>query len=162
MILYKLTDENGKSYGNTQWGEGVTHTAEGNGAELCSNGFIHAYECPLLAILLNPMHADFKNPKLWESEGDITKRDGQLKCGCKTLTTLKELPLPNITTEHKVRFAIYCALEVYTAPEFITWANRWLEGRDRSAAAADAADARAGEIDLISIARKAFAQGGYR
>lgn len=41
--------------------------------------------------------------------------DGQLKCGCKTLTTVREIPLPAITTEMRVRFAILCAKEAWAA-----------------------------------------------
>jgi hypothetical protein len=147
MKIYKLTDENGRTRGNTQWGEGVTHRATGRGTELCSDGFIHAYEHPLLAVLLNPIHADFANPQLWEAKGRIALRDGQLKCGCKKLTTIRQIPLPEITNEQRVRFAIGCAWQVYDAPAWRSWATGWLTGKDRSeraaAEAAAAAEARA-------------------
>ena len=141
--LYKLTDRDGQTWGGTQWGPGVSHSGTGEG-ELCGPGWIHAYEHPLVAVLMNPIHADFKNPRLWEAEGKIAIRDGQLKCGCKTLTTIREIPLPSITTEMRVRFAILCAKEVcasYSA--WNAWADRWLSGEDRSEAAAEAAWAAA-------------------
>lgn len=121
MILYKLTDENGQTYGKTQWGEGITHSGTGEG-ELCGPGFIHAYESALLAVLLNPIHANFQNPKLWEAEGEIVKNDNGLKCGCVSLTTLKEIPLPAITTEMRVKFAVLCATQIYKDPIFLKWA----------------------------------------
>lgn len=139
QTVYKLTDENGQTYAGTQWGPGITHTAAGNESQsLCSDAWIHAYESPLLAVLFNPIHANFQNPILWEAEGVIGKRDGQLKCGCRTLTTIRQIPLPVITIEQMVKFAIYCGLEVYENEDFVTWANNWLNGSDRTAAAADA------------------------
>jgi hypothetical protein len=139
--LYKLTDRDGQTWGGTQWGPGVSHSGTGEG-ELCGPGWIHAYEHPLVAVLMNPIHANFQNPRLWEAEGEVGLRDGQIKCGCKTLTTVREIPLPSITTEMRVRFAILCAKEVCTCLSWNAWADRWLSGEDRSeAAAGDAADA---------------------
>lgn len=98
--LYKLTTQDfktrpGKS-NECLWGEGVTHVGTGEG-ELCGPGYIHAYEHPLLAVLLNPIHANYVNPVMWECEGGIAKRDGQLKVGCVSLTTLKRVLLPKIS-----------------------------------------------------------------
>lgn len=136
-VIYKLTDEKVQTKGRTQWGEGVTHRAKGGHTEnLCTDGWIHAYESPLLAVLLNPMHANFNPARLWEAEGEIGAREGQLKVGCRWLTTVKEIPLPVITGEQKRRFAILCALEVYHGKYFVDWANEWLSGRDRSVRAA--------------------------
>jgi hypothetical protein len=101
-------------------------------------GWIHAYEHPLVAVLMNPIHADFKSPRLWEAEGEIAIRDG-LKCGCATLTTVREIPLPAVTTEMRVRFGILCAKEVCTCFSWNAWADRWLSGEDRSEAATGAA-----------------------
>jgi hypothetical protein len=156
--LYKLTDKNGQTRNNTQWGPGVSHSGTGEG-ELCGPGWIHAYEHPLIAVLMNPIHAHFKNPRLWEAEGEIARRDGHLKCGCKTLTTVREIPLPEITTEMRVRFAIMCAKEVCAADiAWNAWADKWLSGEDRTqAAAAEAAEAEAAEAaaDAAWAAREA-------
>ena len=142
--LYKLTDGDGKTRNGTRWGPGVSHSGTGEGG-LCGPGWIHAYEHPLIAVLLNPIHSDFKTIRLWEAEGEVGVRDGQLKCGCATLTTIREIPLPEITTEMRVRFAILCAREASTADAaeawkaWNAWADKWLSGEDRSAAAARAA-----------------------
>ena len=138
--LYKLTDSCGKTWGGTQWGPGVSHSGTGKG-ELCGPGWIHAYEHPLIAVLMNPIHARFRTPRLWEAEGEVGLRNGQLKCGCKTLTIIREIPLPSITTEMRVRFAILCAKEVCADLSWNAWADRWLSGEDRSAEAAWAAQA---------------------
>lgn len=185
MKLYKLTDGDGKTRNDTQWGPGVSHSGTGEGG-LCGPGWIHAYEHPLIAVLLNPIHADFKSPRLWEAEGEVGLRDGQLKCGCKTLTTIREIPLPEITTEMRVRFAILCAKDVCACSAWNAWADKWLSGKDRSAAAAaraamaamaaydaaawaatagaayDAAGAVYDAAAWAAAAAEAFAAGAYR
>lgn len=130
MKLYKLTDEHGQTLGKTQWGPGITHCGTGRG-DLCSSGWIHAYEHPLLAVIFNPIHGGFISPLLWEAEGEIALRAGQTKCGCKCLTTLREIPLPVVSREQRVKFAITCALAICPTPEFKEWARSWFAG-DRS------------------------------
>ena len=140
--LYKLTDQDGYTRRGKSnqclWGEGVSHSGTGEG-DLCGPGFVHAYEHPLLAVLLNPIHANLSNPRLWEAKGKIAKSEGQLKCGCVTLTTVKEIVLPTVTNEQRIRFAILCAKEVCTDKAWNLWADNWLSGKDRTAEAARAA-----------------------
>jgi len=106
---------------------------------LCSDGWIHAYLSPELAVLLNPIHAGFLAPRLWLAEGEVGAAEGQLKVGCKSLTTVHELPLPSVSMEQRVCFGILCALAVYDDPAFAAWAQRWLSGADRSAESAESA-----------------------
>ena len=138
-IVYKLTDNIGRTRGMTQWGNNVSHTAKGDGKELCSNGFIHYYTHPLLAVLLNPIHADFTYPKLWEAEASGEIIDEALKSVCKTLTTIKEIPLPEISGVQKIAFGILCAKEVCKDERWNSWADKWLSGKDRSNESANAA-----------------------
>ena len=162
MKLYKLTDEHGQTKNNTQWGENITHTAKGNGQQgLCSDGWIHAYEHPLLAVLLNPIHGAFIEPRLWEAEGEIGESDHQLKCGCRSLTTIKEIPLPVITAEQKVKFAILCALAVYKDKGFKAWADSWISGEDRSYKSAAAAHANAAASNAAASNAAAYANASY-
>jgi len=144
MKYYKLTNAVGRTYNGTLWGEGITHTAAKTGTSLCTNEVIHVYASPLLAVFFNPIHADFASPRLWECECSQPVADDGTKLGVKKCTTLREIPLPDITTEQRVRFAILCALEVYPTAAFVLWADGWLTGRDRSKKAADAARAAAG------------------
>jgi hypothetical protein len=145
---YKLTDKDGYTRKGKEneclWGENITHYATGKGSQLCSRDLIHVYRNPLIASFMNPSHADFKNPLLWECEakGDCN-HDGQLKSGFKTVTTIRRIDLPVITLEKRIRISIYCALKQYSAPSFVKWANAWLDGSDRSARAAAAAEAEA-------------------
>mgnify|MGYP001312204440 FL=1 len=157
MKLYKLTDQKHRTRAGEsnecQWGENITHSGTGKG-QLCGPGWIHAYTDPLLAVIFNPIHANIKSPALWESEGDVGLNDRGVKVGCLSLTTLRIVSLPEVTTIQRVAFGVLCAIRVYQDPKFCKWANGWLAGTDRTAAAADAANAAA--CDLIGLARQAM------
>jgi alkylhydroperoxidase/carboxymuconolactone decarboxylase family protein YurZ len=155
QTLYKLTDARGCTRNNTHWGEGVTRVATGEG-ELCGPGWLHAYTHPLLAVLLNPIHANTKNPLLWEARGVVGKSDHGLKVGCTTLTTVRKIPLPEITTAQQIRFAILCVKTVCKNPSWNAWADRWLSGEDRSLAAIAAAEAKV-NVEAQVVANAAWA-----
>ena len=148
MIVYKLTKQNLQTYGGYQWKPGITRETDGEG-NLCGPGWLHYYHDPLLAVLLNPIHADIANPILWEAEADGLHRDDRgLKGGCTRLTLIRQVDLPQITTEQHVRFGILCAKAVCNDRAWSAWADRWLDGSDRSqesAWAATEAAARAAE-----------------
>ena len=132
MKAYKLTDRNMKTHNNTQWVLNEAKETSGKGY-LCSPGWFHFYSHPLLAVLLNSLHANFNNPRLFEinAEGKIKKGNG-LKFGCTKMTLVKELELPKVTLEQRVKFGILCALEVCNDDNFVKWAQNWLDGTDRS------------------------------
>jgi len=138
----KLTDADGYTRrgedNETLWGEGIGHTAMGKGRELCTSDVIHYYDSVEEAVMYNPVHACISNPVAWECGGRMAAHDGA-KGGCKTLTTIRRVPLPELTIEQRIKVAIYCALEVCTSPDFVRWANAWLIGADRSGEAAQAA-----------------------
>ena len=142
MIKYKLTTQDGTTHNYYQWslpkGEkpGDWHRTSGEG-NLCGPGWLHYYHHPLLAVLLNPIHADIQDPILWEVEvGGEQKDDAGLKGGATKMRLLKKIDLPMFSTEQRVVFGIYCALETCNDEEFVRWANGWLMGSDRSAAEA--------------------------
>lgn len=137
MRLYKLTDEHGCTRNNTQWGPGVTHTAKGSGGGLCSDSWIHAYCHPLVAMIMNPIHADIKNPLLWIAEGEPLKFDAQKKLGCKSLTTIRQITPPRLGLEFLVHASIEISLDSATVSEqYREWARRWISKEDRSAKSA--------------------------
>ena len=164
MKLYKLTNQDMRTHGGCQWGEGVTHTSNGEG-QLCGPGWIHAYTDPLLAALLNPIHANIAEPLLWECDGEVGKTDHGLKVGCTRLTTTREIPPPAVTMNQRVRFAILYAKTQYPDPGWNAWADSWLSDSDRTASAARSAASAAwsavsaesaADIDLIAIAHDAI------
>src|ERR1035441_3089235 len=136
MISYKLTDKNGRTKSNTQWGEGGTHTAIGTSKVLCSDGWIHWYTSPHIAVLLNPIHANFKAPLIWEGEANGEILCEPLKSGSRVYTTLRLGMLPEISLSQRVAFGILSSLCVNKNKEYVNWANNWLVNKDRSANAA--------------------------
>ena len=143
--LYKLTDNLGRTRAGEDneltWAVGVEHKTAGTGTQLCTADVIHAYEHPLIAVLMNPVHADLNPAKmrLFVAEGEIVACEGQLKCGVHALKIVEEIPVPVLTTEQRVKFAILCAKLVCKDAAWNAWTDKWLSGYDRSAAAAEAA-----------------------
>jgi hypothetical protein len=140
MKVYKLTDQNMKTYDGFQWTLGETKTANGNGP-LCSPAWLHFYIDPNLAIILNPIHANIKNPRLFEAETDDGKilMDKQLKGGSTKLILVEELERPNITLISKIAFGILCAKKVSKDEGWSKWADNWLNSSDRTIDTAKAA-----------------------
>lgn len=136
MKRYKLTDQDMKTYGGFQWKLGETRTTSGKG-DLCGPGWLHCYSNPDLAILLNPLHAGFNNPRLFEVEcsGEHKEYRG-LKEGFTEITLITELTVPIFTNNQKIAFGILCALEVYKDTKYEEWAKNWLNGTDRTIYAA--------------------------
>lgn len=109
MRLYKLTTQDGYTRKGkkeeTLWETGVTIKATGCSDVLCSDGVLHFYRHPLLAVFLNPIHANIRNPKLIECEcGDIVADDG-LKVGVKEATKVADCDLPILSIKQRVLIA---------------------------------------------------------
>jgi hypothetical protein len=147
-LLYKLTTQDMKTrvgYSNeTQWEIGKTVSVSKKYSslaqpKLCTKNVIHCYENPLIAVLRNPNDANIQYPRLFTASGIVVIRDKQLKVGCKSLTLVREIPVPVFTTNQKVYFAILCALAVYKESSFVKWAKNWILNKDRTSAAAYAA-----------------------
>ena len=130
-IRYKLTTQDLTTFNDTQWVLKVWKETDGIGP-LCTGGWLHCYSSPLLAILFNPIHADIKKPKLFkcEVEGKYLNDNG-LKEGWTRMRIIKEIEIPQLTLVNKIAFGILCALEVNKDEKFVSWANNWLENKDR-------------------------------
>jgi len=132
MKYYKLTDQNMQTFLGFQWEIGKWVHTSGKGS-LCTKGWLHCYTHPLLAILLNPIHANIKNPKLFRvSVKGKRETNKGLKLGFSYMKLVKEIPVPTITLTQKIAFGILCAKEVYKEEKWNQWANNWLSGKDRS------------------------------
>ena len=134
MKLYKLTDEHGNTRNNMHWEIGTVHEVSGV-PMLCSDTVIHAYTSPLLAVFMNPAQGAFSNPVAFEAEGDVLVSGGT-KVGVQKLTITGTCELPKVSQTQCVAFGILCALKVCIAPGFVSWANKWLSGENRSKEAA--------------------------
>jgi hypothetical protein len=117
MKLYKLTDREGNTQGNTHWDVGVTHrNTKCDNPHLCSQDVFHAYTNLNLAFLLNPNNANIENPLVWECKGAVVVKDYG-KVGCFALTITRKLRTPKWVKSDKaqrvqVAFAILCAESV--------------------------------------------------
>jgi hypothetical protein len=140
--VYKLTDGDMRTRGGFQWKLGEEKTAPGTG-ELCTNGWLHAYTDPLLAVLLAPVHGAEKYTRLFRAEGEVGATNHGLKVGCDRMTLVEEMKLPEVTTEQRIRFGILCARKVCRDPGWSAWAERWLSGEDRTQEAAERAESAA-------------------
>lgn len=146
MKKYKLITQDRKTRkglpNETDWPIGKWNKATGSGG-LCSDGMLHCYDDPYLALFLNPIHANIENPIVCEVETrGRSMNDRGLKRGYKEMRVARDLDISEPTTEQRVEFAIRCSMEVYKSDSFTRWAEGWLSGRDRSTdAARSAADA---------------------
>lgn len=129
--LYKITNCSGHTRGNTSWGEGTTHQVKWSGA-MCTEGCLHAYRSPELAVLMDPIHGQyFPHGSLWKAKGVVRLDDGT-KVGCARLTTVEIIKKPIITKEQLVEIAIRCVMTKYKDEYWTRWAIAWLDGSDRS------------------------------
>ena len=169
MKLVKLTDKDGYTQNRTKWNVGDYKEIHDflKKPELCSNGVYHAYTNINLALLLNPIHCNFYNFKIFEVEGDVVVKDCS-KVGCYNLKVLSELNIPDWYLDNNTRkdvivcFAALCAESVLNIFEkkysnddrprnAIELAKNYLKNKiidtdhaaDAAYAAADAADAAA-------------------
>lgn len=140
MNVYKLTKQDMTTYRGFRWELGVEAPKLSGKDGLCSSGFYHYYHHPLLAIFLNPIHANIVNPRMWEAWATGKhKDDSGLKGGSTRLKLTREIEVPSVTVNQRVVFGILCALEVCEDATFIEWANAWLDGSDRTIMSADIA-----------------------
>jgi hypothetical protein len=156
-ITIKKTNPDKTTFGGFKWKVGKWYKTSGEG-DLCWEGWLHFYHSPDLAVLLNPIHADFKDPVLWEAECRGKSLDDRgLKIGWTEARIVKKIKLPEWTTTKKVAFGILCAKEVFFDKSWVAWADSWLSGKDRSAEAAAAAWAKEAWVKEAEAAATAAA-----
>jgi hypothetical protein len=153
MKYYKLLSKEMSSYKDTKWEIGIPIKIEKTGNTMCSDEVLHCYNHPLLAVFLNPIHADIKEPKLFEIKVDeIVNNDG-LKFASKSQTLINEIPLPKISSEQRIEIGIKIAKTVYKDEKWNEWADKWLSGEDHSITpAANAAALYANATDVYASA----------
>ena len=140
--LYKLTDANLCTHGGYQWVIGETRETSGTGP-LCASGWLHAYSHPDIAILLNPIHADYRPCRLFEAEGSgIYLSDQSLKVGVSRLRLLRELPVPVFSAWERAAWAVFVVRSTpgrTSIPQWEEWADQFLAAGPQAVGAAWAA-----------------------
>ena len=120
------------------------------------------YAEPLLAVLHDPIHGNYlakPSTQLWRCESEERETDG-MRCRAMCCTIVEQVPTPPVTVEQRVRYAILVALTVAPAynrrtwaDSFRSWAEKWLDGAERSEAAARAAAEVAWEATAVTKAQ---------
>jgi len=134
MLCYKLTNKYLQTYGGFQWVLGESARRLSGKGKLCGPGWYHVYDHPLLAVLLNTVHANIECPRLFEASynGEWPSLDDKgMKRGVVTLRLDKEIEVPRMSKASRVRFAIYVARDGCGNKAWNKWAVGWLEGEDR-------------------------------
>ena len=158
-LRYKLVSQQYTTQNNTLWrdaqGKWLPVSASGEGSALCTDGVIHFYDHPVLAVLFNPVHSEIRNPRLLKIRPSrLVAHDG-LKGGCKYAHAVGELPVPSLSRTQWIEFAIRVALRVYKEPSFRKWAHGWLTDKDRSSAVAQVASSAVAQVASSAVAQVA-------
>jgi hypothetical protein len=135
--LFKVTDENFMTCpgtpDETKWGESVKHVRPGG--RVCTKNVLHAFPGMWIAAYLCWPMLRFKNPVLWESEGEVVDRD-VLKVGCTELRTIRQIPMPEIKDQTRVLVQIMATQKnnvnnIMTEDEdFREWSEDYVENRN--------------------------------
>lgn len=123
MVLYKIINNNRRRACGLTWGPGVTH-------RLPHGHLFDVYRSPLLAALMNPAHEEFDSMHLWEADGEVVNSTGY-SIGVNSLTTIREVPLPEVTTTQRVAFAILAVRAAASKIDWCRWADGWISGYRR-------------------------------
>ena len=122
--MYKLTSEDMKTFAGTEWTVGEWKETSGEG-EMCGPGWLHCYEDPRMAVIFNPIHAVFLKPRLWEIEVAGKHTTDGLKHATTKQRLVREIELPEIPVDTRVRLAIACVKEVCTDETWLQWAENY-------------------------------------
>lgn len=142
-VAYKLVTQcyytRPRDYGETLWWPvGVTVAPIGAGSGPCTPGVFHGYISPEVAVLGNPAHADYWDPRLLRIASTLPwYTNGLMRWTHGNCTVLEELPLPKLSLDELVAWAIVLAPHTATR----AWAVAWLSGDDRSVRSAHVARA---------------------
>jgi len=139
----KLTDSKDQTRNGTQWGPSVMHKAPGRG-DLCTDGWIHYYRDPMLAVMMDPAHGNFgEKAHMWTVTVSGKRKHEPDKSGAQCVRTVERIDMPVVTRTQRQAFGILAAREVYaqwstrdTDGKWWLWSERWLSGEDRSTEAA--------------------------
>lgn len=129
---WKILNPDLTTHMGCQWVPGEWKKVEGTGP-LCSKGWLHGYRDARLAVLHNPIHANYDPYVLWivEVKGKVLHED-YLKSGWSEMRLIEPVAVPAVTTEQRIRYAIKCAWCVCNNPVWRKWAVDWIREENRS------------------------------
>ena len=129
---WKILNPDLTTHMGCQWVPGEWKKVEGTGP-LCSKGWLHGYRDARLAVLHNPIHANYDPYVLWiaEVKGKVLHED-YMKSGWSEMRIIEPVAVPAVTTEQRTRYAIKCAWCVNNNPVWRKWAVDWIREENRS------------------------------
>jgi hypothetical protein len=125
-MLYLITDQHNRTFRDIEWGANITHE------ETNDNYHFPAYHSADVATYLYPSYDGIREPKLWTAEGENPSRQEGIRSKYAKLTTLQEHSIQFPDNEHRIVFAILCAMNLVLNPLFREWAIKYLKGEDTS------------------------------
>jgi hypothetical protein len=135
MRKYVLTDPDGRTPKGLKLAPGKFIEQLGSGKDLLQRLGDCCGDTPLVAVLLSPFSTR-PGSRLFQIncwKVSVDPREAQ------SYTVVKEVrPVPAVTLEQKIRFALLALSKVYKQKDFAAWARSWLAGEDRSPSAARA------------------------
>ena len=146
------------------WGEGATNTVAPYVGELRRGGVIHCYDDPILAVMMDPAHGRYsEGGVLWLCDWTGRTVVAPDKRGVETLTTIRIVDAPVLTTEQRVEIGLRANLAVLTlwatlpdqadnAAAWRMWLEGWISGTDRSMSAAYSAGMAAYAAWRVAVA----------
>jgi|GEM_PF-3453889 hypothetical protein len=143
MTRYLLTNAENHTWRGSHVCPGQSILASNTEENVLTRNAEELGDSPLVAIMLNPWHAQIDHQKMLELE--IGRNDLD-EIGSSTNVVVRETTVPSVTTDQKIVFALMTIQEVYGNPVFKCWADDWISGSDRSAEAAGKMFAQLGKI----------------
>lgn len=133
MAKYILTNsENRTRQGSCLFPGGSSFSSQAS-SDVVTENASEMGASPLVAIMLNPWHAQLEGPKMLEMQ--FTTEEDNARDPIFRIT-LREVGMPATTTDQKIIFALMVIVEVYQNELFNQWAQKWISGTDRGAMSA--------------------------
>jgi len=143
MTRYLLTNADHSTWRGSQIGTGRSIFRSNAENNVINKNADELGDSPLVAIMLNPWHAQIDQQKMLEiefSQIDVVKNDPRVNM------LVRETELPSVTTDQKIVFGLMVIQEVYQNTVFNKWADGWISGSDRSAESAGKMFAHLGQV----------------
>jgi hypothetical protein len=143
MTRYLLTNADHTTWRGNQIDTGRSVFSSNSENNVIATNADELGDSPLVAIMLNPWHAQIDQQKMLEieiSQIDVVKNDPHINL------LVRESELPSVTTDQKIVFGLMVIQEVYQKSVFNEWADGWISGSDRSAESAGRMFAHLGQV----------------
>lgn len=113
--VYKWTDDYDRTLLGMQWGKGVVHIARGGDHPIGCSAWIHAFNDPRTAVLLDysgrNYFTTFEGAGLWVCDAVVGTTKNKLELGCTWLRTRRKIVPPKISLRQMMQLASLCSVK---------------------------------------------------